>query len=110
MDLGAKFTGFICTRELEGYRVIADNVPISHHSIIAVFYCEVEHAIETLLIHGPNVVSFQMASGGGAVVACYWVLHRPVRRLGHREHHFGHQTALPRLVTNGGRQLRCGPF
>ena len=68
MDLGVfqetKFTEGIYTRESAGYRVVATDAPSRHRGGVAVFYRPSPlFAVEAVRQFGPNVVSFQLATG-----------------------------------------------
>lgn len=78
VDLGVfqetKLTDDIYTRVSSGYRVIATNAPSEHQGGVALFYRDSDqHQVEALQTFGPNVVSFQLASGKRrwCVVGCY---------------------------------------
>ena len=78
MDLGIfqerKVMEGIYMRYLGRYQVAATAVPIPHRGGINVFYCKAENfTLEAIRLHGPNVISFQMATGGKRwhVVGCY---------------------------------------
>ena len=44
---------------------MVSEAPNQNSSGIAVFYCEAENfTLEELCLHGPNVISFKMESGG----------------------------------------------
>ena len=68
MDLGifqeTKVTRGIYMRESGGYQLMATEALSAHSRSVAVFYREAEHfALEALLLHGTNIVSFYLASG-----------------------------------------------
>ena len=66
MDLGifqeTKCTNGIYTRELDGYRVIATDVPSQHRGGVALFYRPSPlFEVEAVREYGPNVLSFEVA-------------------------------------------------
>ena len=68
MDLGifqeTKFTEGIYTRESAGYLVVATDVPSRHRGGVALFYRPSPlFAVEAVRQFGPNVMSFQLATG-----------------------------------------------
>ena len=68
MDLGifqeTKCTEGIYTRESAGYIVVATDAPSRHHTRVAVLYWPSPlFAVEAVRQFGPNVVSFQLATG-----------------------------------------------
>ena len=65
VDLGVfQETGDIYTRMSSGYRVIATNAPSKHQGGVALFYCDSDqYQVEALQTFGPNIISFQLASG-----------------------------------------------
>ena len=78
MDLGIfqekKCTNGIYTRESAGYSVVATDVPSRHRSGVAIFYRPSPlFAVEAVRQFGPNVVSFQLATGARQwyIIGCY---------------------------------------
>lgn len=68
LDLGilteTKLTDGIYTRNSSGYQVVATDAPSKHQGGIALFYRESEYwQVESLVKHGPNVISFELVSG-----------------------------------------------
>ena len=68
MDLGifqkTKCTEGIYTRESAGYRIVATDAPIQYRGGVALFYRPSPlFAAEAVRQFGPNVVSFQLATG-----------------------------------------------
>ena len=68
MDLGIlqkiKCTDSIYTRESAGYRVVATDAPIRHRGGVALFYRPSPlFAVEAVREYGPNVMSFEVATG-----------------------------------------------
>ena len=89
MDLGifqeTKRTEGIYTRELAGYSVVATFAPIQHRGGVDVFYRPSPlFAVEAVRQFGPNVVSFQLATGARRwyIIGCYL---SPRRHLDNRE-------------------------
>ena len=73
MDLGIfqgkKVTDGIYTLGSAGYSVVATDAPSRRRVRVAVFHRPEPHfAVETVQQFGPNVVNFQMETGGAAVV------------------------------------------
>ena len=73
MDLGilqeTKLTDGIYTRESAGYSVIATDTPSRHGGGVALFYRSEPHfMVEAVEKFGPNVLGFQVATGGATVV------------------------------------------
>ena len=78
MDLGifqeTKCTEGIYTRESAGYSVVATDTPSRHYGGVAVFYWPSPlFAVEAVCQFGPNVVSFQLATGARRwyIIGCY---------------------------------------
>ena len=70
IDLGVfqetKCTDEIYTRESAGYRVIATDALSRHRGGVALFYRPSPlFAVEAVREYGPNVLSFEVATGGG---------------------------------------------
>jgi len=60
----AKMTDGIYTRSCEGYAVVATDATSPHQGGVALFYRESEFwQIESVVKHGPNVVSFELVTG-----------------------------------------------
>ena len=60
-----KVTKGIYTQELSIYRVVASEAPSEHSGGVSMFYRAAEHFyVETLRLHGANVVIFQIVAGG----------------------------------------------
>ena len=71
---GKKLTYRVYTRGSPGYSIIVMDVPIRHHGGVAVFRRPAPHfAMEAVQQFGPNVVVFQLATGGRRcyIVGCY---------------------------------------
>ena len=72
-----KVTNGIHTRALAGYHVFATDAPSRHRGGVAVFYQEEtpHFQVEVMQQHGPNVLSFQVDSGGRrwSILGCYLV-------------------------------------
>ena len=69
VDLGVfqetKGTGGIYMRGSVGYWGTATEALRTHCGGVAFFYCKAEHfTLEELRLHGPNVISFYLESGG----------------------------------------------
>ena len=69
IDLGVfqetKCTDGIYTRESARYRVKATDAPSRHHGGVALFYMPLSlFAVEAVREYGPNVLSFEVATGG----------------------------------------------
>ena len=59
-----KLTKGVYTQESGGFWAMVTKAPIPHRGNIAIFYREAEHfAIKELLLHVPNVISFQLVTG-----------------------------------------------
>ena len=59
-----KMTEGIYTRSCEGYAVTATDAASKHQGGVALFYRESEYwQIESVVKHGPNVISFELVSG-----------------------------------------------
>jgi len=59
-----KLTDGIYTRSSAGYSVVATDAPSKHQGGIALFYRESEYwQVESIVKHGPNVISFELVSG-----------------------------------------------
>ena len=59
-----KYMDGVYTRGLDGYSVIARDLPIPHRIRVAVFYRSSPHyALEAIQKFGPNFVGFQLAAG-----------------------------------------------
>ena len=78
MDLGIfpakKCTDRIYTRESAGYRVVATDAPSRHRSGVALFYRPSSlFAMEAVRQYGPNVTSFELATGARRwyIIRCY---------------------------------------
>ena len=68
IDLGVfqetKCTDRIYTRESAGYRVVATDTPSRHRGGVALFYRpSAQFAVEEVREYGPNVISFEVATG-----------------------------------------------
>ena len=68
IDLGVfqetKCTDRIYTRESAGYRVVATDAPSPHRGAVALFYRPSPlFAVEAVREYGPNVLSFEVATG-----------------------------------------------
>ena len=81
MDLGifqkAKCTEGIYTRESARYRVITTDAPSQHRGGVALFYRPSPlFAVEAVRQFGPNVMSFQLATGVRQwyIIGCYLAL------------------------------------
>ena len=77
-DLGffqeTKCTDRIYTRKSAGYRVVATDAPSRHHGGVALFYRPSSlFAVEAVRDYGPNVLSFEVATGGRRwyIIRCY---------------------------------------
>ena len=71
-----KLTHGIYTRGSDGYSVVATDAPSRHRSSVAIFHRPVPHfAVEAVQKHRPNVIGFQLATGGRRwyIVGCYLV-------------------------------------
>ena len=69
-----KLTKGVYTRESSGFQVMATEEPSAHCGGVEIFHCEAEHFdIEYLLLHGTNVILFQLVTGWRRwhVVGCY---------------------------------------
>ena len=69
-----KCTEGIYTRESAGYIVVATDAPSRHRGGVAVFYRPSPlFAVEAVRQFGPNVVSFQLATGARRwyIIGCY---------------------------------------
>ena len=69
IDLGifqeTKCNDGIYTRESSGYRVVATDAPSRHRGGVALFYRPSSlFAVEAVRDYGPNVLSFEVATGG----------------------------------------------
>ena len=69
MDLGVfqetKCTDGIYTRESAGYCVVATDAPSRHRGGVALFYRPSSlFAVEEVREYGPNMISFEVATGG----------------------------------------------
>ena len=69
IDLGVfqetKCTYGIYTRESAGYRIVATDAPSRHRGVVALFYRPLPlFAVEDVREYGPNVLSFEVATGG----------------------------------------------
>ena len=78
IDLGVfqemKCTDGIYTRESAGYRVVATDTPSRHRGGVALFYRPSPlFAVEAVREYGPNVLSFEVATGGQQwyIIGCY---------------------------------------
>ena len=78
MDLGifqeTKITDGVYTHGLYGYSVVATDALSQHCGGVSVFYRPVPHfAVEAIQHFGPNIVSFQMATGERRwyIMGCY---------------------------------------
>ena len=78
IDLGVfqetKCTDGIYTRESAGYRAVATDAPSRHRSGVALFYRPSSlFAMEEVREYGPNVISFEVATGGRRwyIIRCY---------------------------------------
>ena len=78
IDLGVfqetKCTDGIYTRESAGYRVVATDAPSRHRGRVALFYRPSPlFAVEAVRDYGPNVLSFEVATGGRRwyIIGCY---------------------------------------
>ena len=78
MDLGilqeTKCTDGIYTRESAGYRVVHTNAPSRHSGRLALFYIPSPlFAVEAVREYGPNVMSFEVATGAMRwyIIRCY---------------------------------------
>ena len=68
LDLGilteTKLTDGVYTRNSSGYQVTATDAPSAHQGGIALFYRDSEYwQVESVVKHGPNVISFELVSG-----------------------------------------------
>ena len=64
----------IYTHNLAGYRVIATEAPSRHRGGVALFYRTSSlFAVEAVRDYGPNVLSFEVATGGRRwyIIGCY---------------------------------------
>ena len=69
-----KLTNVIYTCGSAGYSVVATDAPIHHCGGVAVFYRPSPHfAVDSIQQFGPNVVGFQLTTGGRRwyIVGCY---------------------------------------
>ena len=78
MDLGilqeTKCKDGIYTRELAGYRVVATDALSRHRGGVALFYIPSPlFVVEAVREYGPNVVSFEVATGAQRwyIIGCY---------------------------------------
>ena len=78
IDLGVfqetKCTDGIYTRELAGYRVVATDALSRHRGGVALFYRpSALFAVEEVSEYVPNVISFEVATGGRRwyIIGCY---------------------------------------
>ena len=78
MDLGifqeTKCTDEIYTRESAGYRVVATDAPSRHRGRVALLYrLSPLFAVEAVREYGPNVMSFEVATGARRwyIIGCY---------------------------------------
>ena len=99
IDLGVsqekKCTDGIYTRESAGYRVVVTDVPSRHRSGVAQFYRPSSLlAVEEVREYGPNVISFEGATGRRRwyIIGCYLApedartIERVVTALGDQPH------------------------
>ena len=114
MDLGifqeTKCTEGIYTRESAGYSVVATDTPSRHYGGVAVFYWPSPlFAVEAVCQFGPNVVSFQLATGARRwyIIGCYLA---PRQHLDNRECRRRAQEASPghRIDSGGGHKHNLG--
>ena len=64
----------IYTRESAGYRVVATDAPSRHRGGVALFYRPSSlFVVEEVREYGPNVISFEVATGGRQwyIIGCY---------------------------------------
>ena len=69
-----KCTDGIYTRESAGYRVVAPDAPSRHRGGVALFYRPLPlFEMEVVLEYGPNVLSFEAATGARRwyIIGCY---------------------------------------
>ena len=78
IDLGffqeTKCTDGIYTCESAGYRVVAIDAPSQHRSGVALFYRPSSlFVVEAIRYYGPNLLSFEVATGGRRwyIIGCY---------------------------------------
>ena len=78
IDLGVfqetKCTDGIYTRESARYRVVATDAPSRHRGGVALFYRPLSlFAVEAVREYGPDVLSFEVATGGRRwyIIGCY---------------------------------------
>ena len=78
IDLGVsqetKCTDGIYTRESAGYCVVATDAPSRHRGGVALFYRPSSlFVVEAVREYGPNVLSFEVATGGRRwyIIGCY---------------------------------------
>ena len=78
MELGifqeTKCTDGIYTRESDGYRVVATDVPSRHRGGVALFYRPLPlFEVKAVPEYGPNIVSFEVATGARRwyIIGCY---------------------------------------
>ena len=79
VDIGifqeTKVTSGIYTRMSSGYSVVASNAASVHQGGIALFWRpKKSYEVEDWSVRGPNVLSFVIVTGGGAILRC-GVLH-----------------------------------
>ena len=95
IDLGVfqetKCTDWIYARESAGYRVVATDAPSRHCGGVELFYRPSSlFALEDVREYGPNVLSFEVDTGGRRwyIIGCYlapndaWTIERVVKALG----------------------------